>query len=124
VASRGTWPQALRWGNMISAEKAKRHIDEAFKNREGRVAILVHEGFGNALDLLDEQSAAVLEAMLERAKQLHQSGRAAEHRSKLRVAIIEYLEERLHEAVVRERQLAQAITGAEDLSNDYTPGIS
>jgi hypothetical protein len=109
---------------MISAEKAKRHIDEAFKNREGRVAILVHEGLGNALDLLDEQSAAVLEAMLERAKQLHQSGHAVEHRFKLRVAIIEYIEERRREAVAQERRLAQAISGAEDLPNDYTPGIS
>jgi hypothetical protein len=109
---------------MISPEKAKRHIDEALKNREGQAAVLVHEGLGHALDLLDEQSAAFLEAMWERANQLHQSGCSPEHRFKLRVAIIEYLEQRLHDAVERERRLAQAITDAEDFPNDYTPGIS
>jgi hypothetical protein len=61
--------------------------------------------------------------LIEHAKQLHQSS-PLKHRYKMRAAIIEYLEERFHEAAARERRLAQAITGAEDLSDDYKPGMS
>jgi hypothetical protein len=103
---------------MTSAEKIKRDIDQAAKNREARVAILIGDSIGNALDMLDEQPAAVIEAMIERAKDLQLSGIAPKHRYKLRAAIIEYLEERLHEARARERQLAQAITGTADLPGD------
>jgi hypothetical protein len=103
---------------MTSAEKIKRHIEQAAKSREARVAILIGDSIRNALDMLDEQPAAVIEAMIERAKDLQLSGIAPKHRYKLRAAIIEYLEERLHEARARERQLAQAITGTADLPGD------
>jgi hypothetical protein len=108
---------------MTSIERAKHAFDEALKNREARVAILVHDNIDNALSLLDEQPAAVIAVLIEHAKQLHQSSRL-KHRYKMRAAIIEYLEERLHEAQVRERRLAQAVTGSEDLSDDCKPGMS
>jgi hypothetical protein len=102
---------------MTSAEKIKRDIDQAAKNREARVAILIGDSIRNALDMLDEQRAAVIAAMIERAKDLQLSGFAPKHRYKLRAAINQYLEERLHEARARERQLAQATTGT-DLPGD------
>jgi hypothetical protein len=88
------------------------------ENPEARVAILVGEGLRNAGDLLDQQPAAVLEAILDRIKLLQLPGYAPKHRYKLRAAIIEYLEERLHEAQAREHRLAHAITGAENLLDD------
>jgi hypothetical protein len=102
---------------MTRAEKIKRDIDPAVKSRETRVTILVGDSLRNALAMLDEQPAAVLDALFERAKDLHLSGNAPKHRYKLRAALIEYLEERLHEGRARERQLAQAITGT-DLPSD------
>ena len=96
---------------MTRAEKIKRDIDQAMENREVRVAILVGDSIRNALDMLDEQPAAIIEAMIERGKHVQLSGNTPKHRYKLRAAFIEYLEERLYEARARERRLAQAITG-------------
>lgn len=99
---------------MTSAERIKRDINEGWKNREARVATLVADSIRNALDMLDEQPAAVLEAMIDRAKLLQRPGRGPKHRYKVRAALIDYLEERLQEAQARERRLAQAITGVEN----------
>lgn len=82
-----------------------------------RLAIFIGESIRNALDILDEQPAMVLEAMTEHAKRLQQSGNMPKHRHELRTAIIAYLEQRLHEAQAREHQLVQAITGG-DLSHE------
>jgi carbonic anhydrase len=109
---------------MTSVERVKREIDQAMEHREARVAILIGDNIRNALDMLDEQPTAVMEALIERGKQLQLSGNAPKHRHDLRAAFIKYLEQRLHEARARERRLAQAITGAEDLSDDYKPGMS
>ena len=103
---------------MTAAEKIKQDIDEALKNREARVAIAIGESIKNGVDVLDDQPATVLEVILERAQLLQQPGHAPKHRSKLRAAIVEYIEERLHEAQSRESRLAQAITGAENLQYD------
>ena len=81
------------------------------------MAILIGDSIRNALDMLDQQPAAVIEAMIERAKDLQLPGIAPKHRYKLQAAIIEYLEQRLDKARVRERQLAQAVTGT-DLLGD------
>jgi hypothetical protein len=80
------------------------------ESREARARILVAGNTRNELDLPDEQPANVIEAVTERAKRAHQSGRGPKHRYRLRAAIIEYLEERRHEARALERRLAQAIT--------------
>jgi Mg2+/Co2+ transporter CorB len=102
---------------MTDAERAKHAFEEALKNREARVAILVHDNIHNALSLLDEQPASVVEMLIEHAKELPRTS-TLKRRYKMRVAIIEYLEDRLHEARAQERQLAEAITGAEHLPNE------
>jgi hypothetical protein len=103
---------------MTSVEKIRRDIDQAMESREARVATLVGDNIRNGLDIIDEQPAAVLRALIERAKRTQLSGSAPKHRYRLRAAIIDYLEERLREAREREHRLAQAITGAENLPND------
>jgi hypothetical protein len=103
---------------MTRAEKIKRQIDQAIANREARVACLIVDDMRNALNLLDEQPAAVIEAMIEHGTNLLLSGNASNHRYRLQAALIEYLEERLREVRASERQLAQAITGTNDLSDD------
>jgi hypothetical protein len=55
---------------MTTAEKVKRHIDQAMDDRDARVAILIADSIKNALDMLDEQPAAVIEPMIERGKRL------------------------------------------------------
>ena len=100
---------------MTNVERTK-HAEEV--SREARVAALVGQNLRNALDMIDEQPAAILEALVEHSRHLQQSGNAPKHRYRIRAAIIEYLEERLREAEARERQLVLAITGAEDLLKD------
>jgi hypothetical protein len=46
------------------------------RSREARVAILIGDSVRNALDIIDEQPAAVLEVLIERGKRLHLSGNA------------------------------------------------
>src|SRR5215475_13924567 len=100
---------------MTSAEKIKRDMDQALTNREARVGILVGDNIRNALDIIDEQPAVVIEALIKYSKDFQLSGNAPKHRYRLRAAIIEYLEERLHEARAWECRLAQAITGTADV---------
>jgi hypothetical protein len=102
---------------MTSTERIRRDVDLALGSREARVAILIGDGIRNALDMLDEQPAAVLEVLIEHSRRLQLSGNAPKHRHQLRDALIEYFEQRLHEARARERQLAQAITGV-DIPNE------
>jgi hypothetical protein len=97
---------------LTTAKKVKRHIDQAMEK-----PILIAEQIRNAVDIIDEQPSAVIEAMIERGKHLQLSGNAPKHRYGLRAAIIEYLEQRLREARDRERQLVQAITGARRTSS-------
>ena len=56
--------------------------------------------------------------MIEQAERLQESGNAPMHRYRLRAALIECLQERLHDAGTRERQLTLAITGEADLPSD------
>jgi hypothetical protein len=83
---------------MTTAEKVKRHIDQAMENRDAGVAILIAEQIGNAVNMIDEQPSAVIEAMIEGGKHLQLSGNAPKHRYSLPATIIEYLEQRLREA--------------------------
>jgi hypothetical protein len=98
---------------MTNVEGARRDVEAV--SRDARVATLVGENIRNALDIIDEQPAVVIEGLIESGKRLQLSGEAPKHRYRLRAAIIQYLEERLHDARARERELALAITGAEDL---------
>jgi hypothetical protein len=114
---------ALVEGNMATGAALKDHgrvpkrpegeIDQAMKNYEARAAMLIGESIRNVLDTIDAQPAEVIEAVTEQAKQVHQSGCAPEHRYGLQVAMIEYFEQRLHEARAREHPLAQVVTGVD-----------
>jgi len=103
---------------VTRAKKIERDIEQAARSRGARAAILIGDNIRNALDLLDEQPAVVIEALIERAKLLDQSGNVPKHRHRFRIAMIEYLEQQLQEAVARERRLARAITGAAHLPGD------
>ena len=91
------------------------NIKSALSERDTRVAVLIVESIRNALDLLDEQSPTVLEAMLELGKESQRAGTFPKHRRELREAFIKYVEEQaLKEARARERRLFQGITGLEE----------
>jgi len=107
---------------MTNTEKLKRYIDEAMENRYARVAILIAENIRNALDLLDHQPVSALEAMIDHYKQQQLSGNAPKHRYRIRDALIEYAEERLHEAEEWESQLSHAITGRATTNGAATGG--
>jgi len=98
---------------MASADEIKDEIDQAMRSHNARVAILIEGALGNALDLIDEQPAAVLEAMVGRGRDLQMSGSAPRHRYEVRAAVIKYLEERRSEAHAREHDLACAVTGGD-----------
>jgi hypothetical protein len=86
---------------MTSAERVNRHIDQAIENRDVRVAVLIAEEIRNALNMVDEQPAAVIEALIEHDKHLQISGNVPKHKYSLRAANIEYLEQRLHVSASR-----------------------
>jgi hypothetical protein len=89
-------------------------IKSALKERSVRMACLIAESIRNALDLLDEQTPDVIEAMLEGAKEADRSGTLPKHRHELRVAILKYMENHaLREAHTRQR-LFQGITGLDE----------
>jgi hypothetical protein len=90
------------------------HIKSALNERSARVACLIAESIRNALDLLDEQSPDVIEAMLEHYKEAERKGVGPEQRHDLRIAILKYMEDHaLKEARSRQR-LFEGITGLEE----------
>lgn len=100
---------------MANKLQTQHHIKSALSERSTRVACLIAESIRNALDLLDEQSPDVIEAMLEHHKEEHRKGGLPKHRHDLRVAILKYIEDdALKEARARERRLFQGITGLEE----------
>jgi hypothetical protein len=109
---------------MASADEIKRDIDQAMRNHEAQVAIRIADSFRGALNMIDAQPAAILEAMIGYVEQLQRAGNVPRHRHKVRAVMIEYLQQRLLEARTRERRLAQAIMGTADHPDDYTPGMS
>jgi hypothetical protein len=95
--------------------QTKLHIDHDLSERDTRVACLIVEGMRNLLDLLDQQSPSVLEALIDHAKDLQRPGKAPAHRYSLREELRKYTEDALKEARARERRLLRSITGlAED----------
>jgi hypothetical protein len=91
------------------------NIKSALSERDTRVAVLIVESIRNSLDLLDEQSPTVLEAMLDIGREHQRAGAFPKHRRELREAFIKYVEEQaLKEARARERRLFQGITGLEE----------
>jgi hypothetical protein len=96
----------------MAKDKLQTQLKQALSDRDTRVAVLISEAIRNALDLLDEQSPTVIEAMIAVAKEVEPQ--RPKHRAGVRQAIIEYAEEYcLKEARARERRLFQGITGVQ-----------
>jgi hypothetical protein len=91
------------------------HIKTALSDRDTRVAVVISEAMGNALDLLDEQSPTVIEVIVSLAKERQRTGNFPKHRRELREALIKYAEEVcLKEARDRESRLFHGITGLDE----------
>jgi|SRR5215831_1501306 len=101
-----------------SKNQVKAHLSQALRERDTRVGCLLFESVRTALDLLHEQSPAVLEALIEYSKDVDRTGYGVLKgpRHDVRLALIRYVEAVLEEARVRERGLLEGITGepAED----------
>jgi hypothetical protein len=97
-----------RFGHMGSDNLTKLQISHALGERSARVACLIVEALKGTLDLLDEQPSAVIEGLVDYAKNM-QPPRGG--REDLQVAIIKYGEYALEQARARERRLLTGITG-------------
>ena len=102
-----------------SNDQVKLRVSRALRERNARVACLIFESIRTALDLLDQQSPAVIEALIEHAKDVQRTGYGVLKgpRHDVRQALIEYGEAALEEARARERRWLEGITGepAEDV---------
>ena len=91
------------------------HIKTVLSDRDTRVAILILESMRLALDLLDEQPATVIEAIVSLAKERQRTGNFPKHRCEVREALIKYAEEVcLKAARDREHRLFHGITGLKE----------
>jgi hypothetical protein len=92
---------------MGSDHLTKLHISHALGQRSTRVACLIVEAMKGTLDLLDEQPSAVIEGLIDYAKNIP----LVRGREDLHVAFVKYAEYRLEHAHERERRLLTGITG-------------
>jgi hypothetical protein len=83
-------------------------IRHALGESRTRVACLIVESFRTAIDLLDEQSPAVVQALIDYSKSQKND---TEPRRVLLQALIKYGETALEEAKARERRWLHGITG-------------
>jgi hypothetical protein len=97
-----------RFGRMGSDDLTKLQISQALGERSARVACLIVEAMKGTLDLLDEQPSAVVEGLIDYAKQMRPPRGGRED---LQVAFIRYGEYALEQARARERRLLTGITG-------------
>jgi hypothetical protein len=94
-------------GRMGNDHLTKLHISHALGDRSARVACLIVEAMKGTLDLLDEQPSAVIEGLIDYAKNI----RPPRGREDFQGAIIKYGEYALEQARERERRLLTGITG-------------
>jgi hypothetical protein len=98
-------------------ELTKLHIKHGLEARSTRVACHIVETINCVLDLLDDQPTAVVEALIDYAKQRQRQERGA--RQDLGQALIAYGEAALKETRAREHRLLCGITGmSEPGTND------
>jgi hypothetical protein len=84
-------------------------MKSAPSERDTRVAVYLAEAMRNALDLLDDQSPATREPLLELSEERQQAGAFSKHRRELREAFIKYVEEySLKEARARPENAASS----------------
>jgi len=100
----------------FSNDQVKVRVSRALRERNTRVACLIFESIRTALDLLDEQSPVVIEALIEHTKDVQRTGYGVLKgpRHDVRQALIRYGEAVLEEARARERRLLEGITGEPD----------
>jgi len=97
---------------LADDETIRRRLVAALGERHARAAFGIAACIRSGLDVLDEQPPAVIEAMIEAARELQKSSsNAPEHRYRIRAAFIEYAEERLRVARRQEIELFRGITG-------------
>jgi MoxR-like ATPase len=87
----------------------KRQIEAALTEYNVRAACTIVDLGVLMLDLIDVQSPAVLEALVEEAQRRHVTG--PKNRQEVRETLIRYCEYRLREARDREHQLYHGLTG-------------
>ena len=93
---------------MADDYQRKMSVEHALRQRDARIAGMIVESIRHALDLLDEQPPAMLEAICDYLKDLQ---RTENIRRDIRKALGEYAEEALKRSRERERQLYEGITG-------------
>jgi hypothetical protein len=86
----------------------KIRIEDALRERDVRIAGMIVESIRHGLDLLDEQSPSMLEAICDYLKDLQKTEK---FRRDIRKALCDYAEEALEESRERERRLYEGITG-------------
>jgi isochorismate hydrolase len=88
----------------------KLHINNALGRRYTRIASLLVECLRNLFTYFDEQTPAVMEALIEHVADLQRPWAAPKHKYELRECLKKYMKEQLEEAMKRERHLLHGIT--------------
>jgi hypothetical protein len=92
-----------------SENVTKLQINSALGQKATRVAVLIVESIHLGIDLIDEQSPAVHEALVEHFEKIIHEDQSL--RSPLRKCLLEYTKRALIQSRRRERQLYYGITG-------------
>jgi hypothetical protein len=90
----------------------KLRTGHVLKERDVRMACLIVQSFRNMMDMIDQQSPAVIEALLDFAEDMQEpDSPARKDRYAVRSALIQYFERALRQSRAREDQLFYGITG-------------
>jgi len=96
-----------------SDDRIRKQIDAALKDTYIRSASHIVEIIKRALDLIDEQSPPVIEALIDYGKDEQHAGKWPGRRD-IRACLIAYCENTLKESRERERRLYHGLTGRPD----------
>jgi len=98
---------------MADNVQANMRAKYALKERDARIAELIVHSVWNVLDLIDEQSPSVLEALIDYTKDLEKPGGNPAWSSIVKHALLQHLDCALRESRSREHELFRALTGQE-----------
>jgi hypothetical protein len=91
------------------------------KENDARIACLIVQSFRLMMDMIDKQSPAVIEALLDFAEDMHEPDSPdRKDRNAAKTALIQYVEHALRESRARECRLFH---GNEECSSDEKPGM-
>jgi hypothetical protein len=101
---------------MSEAESQRRmRIEYVLKEREARSASHIAEALRHLMNLIDDQSPTVLEALTDYEKNLLKPGSGMpQHRHEIATAMVKYFEHAARKARQHEDTLYHAITGKEE----------